>query len=144
MATELTPTDETDGHAQRRYPWSEWLNGSPWRLAMGEDFDMEPASFRTYLYRTAKRRGLRLVTALAYDDSITLQAYRPEDARPVLPGYRGANGKSRPADPSPAVTLPECSHGPHPIQGGPYALSLGYCASIRTGPAPSCAEPTPS
>ena len=146
MAKELTPTGETIGYAARSYPWNEWLNGRPWRINMGEDFDMEPSSFRTYLYRTAKRRGLRLVSSLGYDDSITFQTYAPDAPRPLLPGDRGRNGKGYPAEaPTAPREMPTCSQGPHPIQGGGWALGLGYCASVRTGTVATCqTDPTPN
>ena len=43
-----------------RYPWDEWLDGSPWELVRGDDFQAKAATFRANAQTQAKRRGGRV------------------------------------------------------------------------------------
>jgi hypothetical protein len=50
--------------SQSRYPWDEWLDGSVWELAPGEDFKGKPATFRSVAIGQAKKRGGKVRTRL--------------------------------------------------------------------------------
>lgn len=45
-----------------KYPWSEWMDGSAWCVTQGEDFDVEPSVFRSYLYEVARKNGTSVIT----------------------------------------------------------------------------------
>ncbi len=51
-----------DKFPARDYPWEEWLDGKPYGLKRGADFDTDVASMRVTVYRAAKRRGVRVRT----------------------------------------------------------------------------------
>lgn len=51
----------------RDYPWDEWLDGQPYGLLRGVDFDTDVASMRVTVYRAAKRRGVRVRTMVEGD-----------------------------------------------------------------------------
>lgn len=42
---------------QRIYPWSEWLDGSAWRIRRGEDFEVTGDSMATMVRIRAQREG---------------------------------------------------------------------------------------
>lgn len=45
-----------------RYPWDEWLDGTPWELHRGEDFDAKVPTLRATAKAQAKKRGGALRT----------------------------------------------------------------------------------
>ena len=51
-----------DRPSQSRYPWDEWLDGSVWELVPGEDFNGQPATFRSIAIGQAKKRGGKVRT----------------------------------------------------------------------------------
>ena len=67
--------------AQRSaYPLDDWLDGSPWALVRGEDFDHSPTSMRSMLSSGAKARGMKLRTRRRMEDDqevLIVQAYVP-------------------------------------------------------------------
>ena len=77
MAREL---DEFPKATRRsKYKWDQWLNGKPWLLRQGEDFQTSSESFRAVASRAAAAEGKRLRTRLTSDDdgtkAIVIQAY---------------------------------------------------------------------
>jgi hypothetical protein len=50
--------------SQSKYPWDEWLDGSVWELAPGDDFQGKPATFRSVAIGQAKKRGGKVKTRL--------------------------------------------------------------------------------
>jgi hypothetical protein len=50
--------------AAARYPWDQWLDGSPWALKQGEDFDAKPATVRSNARIQAEKRGGTVRTCL--------------------------------------------------------------------------------
>ena len=64
------------------YDWDRWLDGSPWLLTRGADFEIDIASMRAAASRAAKARGLRVRTSAVQDadgsDALAVQAYRAE------------------------------------------------------------------
>ena len=75
MAEELKeftfPT--TRGRAPK-YDYDKILNGNPWRIKQGEDFDSKVESFISALGQQARKRGLKLVSAKESDSVIVVQA----------------------------------------------------------------------
>lgn len=61
------------------YDWDRWLDGAPWRLRKGEDYDIDTASMRAAVSRAAKARGKRVRTRLVRDEdgaeALVVQAY---------------------------------------------------------------------
>lgn len=47
---------------QTSYPWSDWFDGSIWKLTQGEDFTSTFLAFRTLCYQTASRKNMRVQT----------------------------------------------------------------------------------
>lgn len=65
-----------------KYPWAEWLDGSPRELVNGEDFEGEPDNFRRTIYSAASSRGLKVLTRSFPDsDNIALQANGKAEAQ---------------------------------------------------------------
>lgn len=72
MAKKLKDYDFTE----TKYPWSEWLDGSIWELEHGSDFETKMETFRTQVYTSAKKRGLK--ARVATDGTkLILQAFEP-------------------------------------------------------------------
>jgi hypothetical protein len=44
----------------RAYPWSDWLNGHPWRIRQEEDYRCTSSSMVTQLQRRAREEGLKV------------------------------------------------------------------------------------
>ena len=65
--------DYTITSVNRRYPWDLWLDGSPWKLTHGDDFDVSIASIRIAAYAAAKRRGGRAKTSRLDADTLVIQ-----------------------------------------------------------------------
>lgn len=61
------------------YPWTDWTDGSAWRITRGEDFEISAKSMAVNLHRTAARRGLS-VKAQIDGDSIQFRFSEPERA----------------------------------------------------------------
>ena len=55
MARRLDTFPRAQGHA--KYPWDEWMDGSPWELVRGEDFDAKLPTLLSSARTQAKRRG---------------------------------------------------------------------------------------
>lgn len=43
-----------------RYPWAEWADGSVWQMKRGEDFEVSPRSFASYIRQLFARQGLQI------------------------------------------------------------------------------------
>lgn len=56
MARELDSFPEPE-RRDRKYPWSEWLDGKVREAVAGEDFEIEPEAFQNLLYQRATREG---------------------------------------------------------------------------------------
>jgi hypothetical protein len=42
---------------EQRFPWSEWLDGRPWQLTRGEDYDSRAKTIIANARSQAKKRG---------------------------------------------------------------------------------------
>jgi hypothetical protein len=67
------------------YDWDQWLDGSPWLLTRGEDFEIDIPSMRAAASRAAKARGLRVRTSAVEasdgQSALAVQAYPAEQKR---------------------------------------------------------------
>lgn len=82
MAEQLEEFDfsvSNGGGRAPKYPWHEWLNGSPWRCVKGEDFHCEVKTFRGVARKAAKREGLELQSQRV-GQAVIIQAYTPNGA----------------------------------------------------------------
>jgi len=66
-----------------RYPWNQVLDGDPWELIQGEDFDAKPATFIANARAQAKRRGgtVRTRTIAEGDRTAVVLQYRAGSAQ---------------------------------------------------------------
>lgn len=65
MARRLDTFPRAKGQA--KYPWDEWMDGSPWELVRGEDFDAKLPTLLQIARTQAKRRGGGLRTRTLRD-----------------------------------------------------------------------------
>lgn len=49
---------------EQRYPWDEWLDGRPWKVRRGSDFESKAGTFIANARAHARRRGGNVRTAL--------------------------------------------------------------------------------
>lgn len=60
---ERIPSFTIEKHRVAKYPWSEWMDGSIWRIKQGEDFESKAISMVGTMYGKAKRNGYKLSVA---------------------------------------------------------------------------------
>jgi hypothetical protein len=56
------------------HKWSEWLDGSVWKLKRGEDFQSKPTSMRQQIKSAARDRGLEVDVDSPEDGVLVMQA----------------------------------------------------------------------
>lgn len=61
------------------YPWSEWMDGSAWRIRHGVDFDASPSSMASMVRLRAKAEGMT-ATARVTGDVVEFQFYDEQEA----------------------------------------------------------------
>lgn len=61
------PDDRAPG-TQRRYPWSEWTDGSAWEIRRGEDYDVATENMRVNLHLKADALGGKVRTKKISDE----------------------------------------------------------------------------
>jgi len=63
-----------------RYPWDEWLDGSPWALTQGQDFDAKPATVISNARIQAEKRGGTVRTRMLDEGGrvVVVIEYRPQ------------------------------------------------------------------
>lgn len=54
--------------AQRRYPWTEWADGSAWEIRQGEDYDVATENMRVNLHLKADALGRKVRTKKITDE----------------------------------------------------------------------------
>lgn len=59
---------------QKKYPWSEWLNGQSWEIERGVDFHIDDASLRAAVSSAARSRGLKARVAFQSDGVYVITA----------------------------------------------------------------------
>lgn len=57
------------------YDWSQWQDGSVWRITHGIDFSCEPRHMRTQMYMRATKTGQKVRTTIARNN-LTFQFYQ--------------------------------------------------------------------
>lgn len=69
----MTFTDSThpgdDRSGQRRYPWSEWTDGSVWEIRRGVDYDVATENMRVNLHMKADGLAIKVRTRKVNDES---------------------------------------------------------------------------
>lgn len=77
VVSELPKRKGGGGGRAEKYPYDEWLDGQPWELTEGEDFEVSKASFMTSMRGAAKKRDLKLRSRVG-EKSVVVQAFKPE------------------------------------------------------------------
>lgn len=68
------------GVGRPMYPWTEWMDGSIWRIRRGVDFTCSIPSMRSSLIQRARRYGVKVrTTAEAGSDLIVFQFYTADE-----------------------------------------------------------------
>jgi hypothetical protein len=82
MARRLVRFPSARPRDQRKYPWEEWTDGSPWKIRQGEDYDVASENMRVNLHMKAGTLSLKVRTHKVQDDrgeGLVFQFYRPEE-----------------------------------------------------------------
>lgn len=84
MARRVNSFDGTDGGGQRKYPWHEWIDGSPWEIRQGEDYDVATENMRVNLHMKAKQLHGAVRTRKIADGGVEglVFQFRPRDGTP--------------------------------------------------------------
>jgi len=61
-------------HRKPKYPWDIWLDGRPWRLTKGVDFQCLASSLRATAITQAFRRNKSMQTNCPDENTLVLQA----------------------------------------------------------------------
>lgn len=79
MATELNELPSVIRNAHSKYPWNEWLNGSPWMIKRGEDFECSQLTMAQNLRTRAHRenRGVTVRSERSGDGALYFQFSPP-------------------------------------------------------------------
>jgi len=65
-----------------KYPWDEWLDGEPWELFAGEDYNTLASSLLWLARRQARLRGMTLRSSINDNGlMIRLQAVAKEESK---------------------------------------------------------------
>ena len=115
MAKKLNEFPGGDIPTRAKYPWDEWLDGSPWLLRKGEDYLTNTDSFRAVANKAARDRARKLKTRTVKDkdgEGIAIQAlsgFQPNDPIWILDdeGGREKGVFLRPGDPDEARVDPK-------------------------------------
>lgn len=62
---------------QDRWFQSDWLNGEPWLLESGSDFNAKGETIRTRLYSEAAAQGMSARVKILGNGDVIFQAYQP-------------------------------------------------------------------
>lgn len=72
-AFELVAQSTRRGRPEK-YPWGEWLNGKPWSIERGVDFEQSANNMRSTIYSAAKRRGISVVVHAPTETTLYFRA----------------------------------------------------------------------
>lgn len=81
MARKLDSFPGEESAAPRRYPWSEWTDGSAWEIRRGEDYDVATENMRVNLHMKADALLHKVRTKKVRDDKgegLVFQFFDPE------------------------------------------------------------------
>lgn len=73
---DATEVDFSRRHADRWFQ-SDWLNGEPWLLESGADFQAKGETIRTRLYSEAAAQGMSARVKILGNGDVIFQAYQP-------------------------------------------------------------------
>ena len=90
MAEELTDYAFPGRGRHQKYPWDLWLNGSPWRLIRGVDFQSKATTFQANLMKVRDRFHVKIKSHVESDTEIVIQCL---DA-PAESGSEGPAGST--------------------------------------------------
>lgn len=62
------------------YPWSQWLDGSAWRIHRGTDYEVASTSMTAIIRQAAERAGLTVTCRRVGDEAIDFQVFSEEAA----------------------------------------------------------------
>src|SRR3954453_11287223 len=62
------PGDSPEDSGPRRYPWSDWTDGSVWEIRRGDDYDVETENMRVNLHMKADALTIKVRTSKVGDD----------------------------------------------------------------------------
>ena len=65
----------------RRYPWTDWLDGSVWEIRRGEDYDVSTENMRVNLHMKADSRAVKVRTKKVHDpkgEGLVFQFFDPD------------------------------------------------------------------
>jgi hypothetical protein len=68
MARRLDSFPDESPRSARRYPWSEWLDGSIWEICRGDDYDVTTENMRVNLHVKANAIGIKVRTKKVHDE----------------------------------------------------------------------------
>lgn len=68
MAKRLDSFPGKGPSSQRRYPWDEWIDGSPWQIRRGDDYDVPTENMRVNLHMKASSLSRKVRTKSFKDD----------------------------------------------------------------------------
>lgn len=65
-----------------KYPWQEWLDGNPWKLEAGVDYNCMAQSLVSSASKFAQRNGFGVRSSISEDGlTLTLQAVERRERR---------------------------------------------------------------
>lgn len=77
MAEELDALTPVPLGRPPTYPWGDWMNGRPWRIRRGEDFDIEAQNMARVVRGHAYRNRVRATARVVDGDTVEFQ-FKPE------------------------------------------------------------------
>jgi hypothetical protein len=81
MARRLSAFDGGDRSASRRYPWTDWTDGSAWEIRQGLDYDVATENMRVNLHMKADALAIKVRTRKIDDtdgEGLVFQFLDPE------------------------------------------------------------------
>lgn len=79
MAEQLSEFQFDHTSQYTKYPWDEWMQGGPWVVERGVDYDATTKSFRAYLHNKARIEDKKVRTKIVDDKTVVFQFYGDED-----------------------------------------------------------------
>src|SRR3954453_6112438 len=81
MGRRLEEFPDGDAPTPRRYPWSEWTDGSVWEIRRGEDYDASTENMRVNLHMRAEADLKKVRTRKVRDEhgeGLVFQFFDPD------------------------------------------------------------------
>ena len=103
MARRLDSFPGEGPRGQRRYPWDEWIDGSPWEIRRCEDYDVPTENMRVNLHMKASSLARKVRTRSFSDEKgegLMFQFLHPQET-----GSASRLSDGRATDPDPTELL---------------------------------------